>query len=269
MPTRHPYLFPGMDPWLEAPAWWPSVHHDLITAMAWDLSKRLAPRYVAKYGMREVVESVAERLITQDVTVTRKSSARKPTTRGEVADPAVTIELDKEEREEAFIEVRMSGPAGKLVTIVEILSPSNKTRGADGNEKYVKKQRETLASDVHLVEIDLLRGGEHTVFIPIERLRAHEPYDYVVTIGRARRRSRPQLYPVRLRDRLPRIPIPLSTGDPDAVTDLQALVERVYEAGAYWSLLDYRRPPTPALSPEDAAWATGLTRSGRRARGPR
>ena len=37
--------FPGMDPYLEHPSLWPDVHNRLITAVADDLSARVAPRY--------------------------------------------------------------------------------------------------------------------------------------------------------------------------------------------------------------------------------
>ncbi len=47
----------------------------------------------------------------------------------------------------------------RLVTVLELLSPTNKTPGADRNE-YLAKRAEILAGGTHLVEIDLGRGGE-------------------------------------------------------------------------------------------------------------
>ena len=65
-------------------------------------------------------------------------------------------------------------------------------------------------------------------------------------------------YPRRLRDRLPRIPIPLAGGDPDARLDLQAIVELTYDRGAYRDQLRYDRPCSPPLRPPDETWATDL-----------
>jgi hypothetical protein len=48
---------------------------------------------------------------------------------------------------------------GELVTVIEILPPSNKMAGSEGRAEYLKKRRELQAPDVSLVELDLLRGG--------------------------------------------------------------------------------------------------------------
>ena len=45
----------------------------------------------------------------------------------------------------------------KVVTVIEILSPSNK-RG-QGREKYLAKRQKIFASQTNLVEINLLREG--------------------------------------------------------------------------------------------------------------
>ncbi len=180
---------------------------------------------------------------------------------GATIDPAVSLEALPLELEQANVEIRLGGALGRLVTVIEVLSPTNESPGSDGYEKYVQRQREVLSSDVHLIEIDLLRGGEHTVAVPPRALRPHRPYDYLVAIHRAGRRSRADVYPLKLRDRLPRFPVPLLKGDPDLAVDLQSLMENVYRSGVYWAMLDYSKPPVPPLSPEDAAWAKALTRS--------
>lgn len=250
-----------MDPWLEDPIFWPSVHLGLITDLARDISSKTAPRYVALYGIRVVVEAPQERPIGPDVVVYRHSRKPMAGARGATIDPAVSIEVEPLEVEQAYIEIHLGGATGRLVTVIEVLSPTNKTPGSDGHAKYIQKQREVLSSDVHLVEIDLLRGGEHTVSVPSRRLRPYEPYDYFVAIRRANQRSHVDAYPIKLRDRLPRIPIPLLEGDSDLAVDLQALIEGVYEAGTYWAALDYRKPPVPPLAAGDAGWAKARTRS--------
>ena len=68
-----------------------------------------------------------------------------------------------------------------------------------------------------------------------------------------------EVYRVPLRERLPIIPIPLRETDPDAVLDLQAILDQCYENGGYDDL-NYAVDPDPPLDPEDAAWADTLLR---------
>lgn len=65
-------------------------------------------------------------------------------------------------------------------------------------------------------------------------------------------------YGLKLRERLPGIRIPLRSGDPDIVLDLQTVLDQAYEAGAYGRSLRYDHPPDPPLEPADAEWAAGL-----------
>lgn len=255
------YRFPGMDPWLEHPAHWRGVHHEIISELGRSLNPQLLPRYVACVGVRLVVETAQERDIYPDVVVYRQSRRPQVGLGGQTVDPAVAIITEEAELEVGFIEIRMAGAEGRLVTVIEVLSPANKHPGVDGFEKYRQKQAEVLASNVHLVEIDLLREGEHTVAVPPKKLAPHRPYDYLVTIRPADRRSTALAYPIRLRNRLPRFPVPLAAPDPDAVVDLQSVVERVYDAGGYGYRLKYGEPPVPPLSAEDAAWAAEILKS--------
>lgn len=264
MAKRSRYRFPGMDPWLEHPAYWPGVHNALIISFVWDLNARLMPRYTATQGTRVVVEEVDLRSIGPDLVVHRSFSGPRGRISRRTVDPAVLIELEPAEVVQAYVEIRLAGPSGRLVTVLELLSPSNKSGGGDGMAKYLQKQEEVLSTDVHLVEIDLLRGGTHVVSVPKERLRIHEPYDYLAVIRRAGRSQSAEVYPVRLEQRLPRIPVPLAGRDPDAVIDLLAHVREVYDRGGHWNLIDYRKPPVPPLSREQAAWAARIVGRGRR-----
>jgi hypothetical protein len=105
-----------------------------------------------------------------------------------------------------------------------------------------------LKSAAHFVEIDLLRGGRP---MPVER---RPRCDYSVMVSRAEARPWAGFWPVRLRQRLPIIPIPLLTGDPDAPIDLQEILHHVYDATGYEDFL-YASQPDPLLSSKDAAWA--------------
>ncbi|OQY98690.1 MAG: hypothetical protein B6D41_02180, partial [Chloroflexi bacterium UTCFX4] len=79
-----------------------------------------------------------------------------------------------------------------------------------------------------------------------------------VSISRAEKRHEAELYPINLRQRLPRIGIPLLSPDPDVTLDLQAVFERCYENGAYGDLVNYKRPPKLPLDAEDVEWAATL-----------
>jgi len=42
--------------------------------------------------------------------------------------------------------------------------------------------------------------------------------------------------------------------DPDVLLDLNGVVASVYERGAYERIIDYRQPPPPPLTDEEAQW---------------
>ena len=78
--------------------------------------------------------------------------------------------------------------------------------------------------------------------------------DYSVMVSRAERRPKAGFWAIKLRERLPVIPVPLRVEDGDARIDLQAVLNSAYEAAAYERFI-YEVTPDPALSLEDAAWA--------------
>ena len=49
-----------MDPYLEAPAEWPSLHHELSSEIARQLAPKLSPKYVARTERRFYTESPAD-----------------------------------------------------------------------------------------------------------------------------------------------------------------------------------------------------------------
>jgi hypothetical protein len=135
----------------------------------------------------------------------------------------------------------------RLITVIELLSPTNKYAGPD-REQYLAKRGQLLASGTHFVEIDLLRGGPR---LPLENL---PECDYYVLVSRAEERPEAGLWPLRLRERLPVIPVPLRAPHPDAQLDLQALLHRIYDAAGYEDDI-YTGEPQPRLTPDDATWA--------------
>src|SRR5207244_12673226 len=142
---------------------------------------------------------------------------------------------------------------GRGVTVVEGLSPGKKRAGSDGRQAYRAKQREGLASGTHLLELDLLRQGEHTVAAPPpDRLLRQGPYDYLVCLSRGNERDRCQVWGFTVRQRLPRVRVPLAADEEDLVLDLQALFDQVYDDGGYAAALNYAGEPAIPLGATDA-----------------
>ena len=161
-----PSPFPGMDPYLEDPILWPSVHHRLIAYMGDALTAILPSRYVANIAERLSV-SEPDRDIYPDASVLedrpRPPVADVGASTAAVCDPPWQVEMVAEEVREAFIEILPVANLQQVVTIIEILSPGNKAPSSQGRQLYRAKQRQVLASPTHLLEIDLLRAGLHTV----------------------------------------------------------------------------------------------------------
>ena len=170
------------------------------------------------------------------------------------SDTAVIVKVEDLEIHESRVEILDSYNEMRLVALIEVVSPTNKA-GGPGRVSYKAKQKETLARDCHLVEIDLLRNGRHVVAIPHWRVKPFEPFDSLCCVCRWPSRNRFELYPRTLRQRLPRVRIPLADDDPDATLDVQAAVEEVYAEGRYARRVRYDEPCRPRLSPVDQVWA--------------
>jgi hypothetical protein len=243
-----------MDPYLEHPVLWESVHARLIPALANQLQPLLDPRYVASIEERVFVEGPQRRIPDVWIQKTGDQGGGATALAEAVVDTAVILEVDDLEIHEARIEILDTYNNLKLVTLIELVSPTNKTTGP-GRDSYLAKQKETLARDCHLVEIDLLRRGRHVLSIPKWRTQELSPYDYLVCVNRWPWRNRFELYPRRLRERLPRIKIPLVDPDPDVPLDIQAAFEQVSWDGRYIRRVRYDEPCEPPLGPADQNWA--------------
>ena len=170
------------------------------------------------------------------------------------SDTAVIVEVEDLEVHEGRVEILDSYNDMRLVALIEVVSPTNKAAGP-GRVSYRAKQKETLARDCHLVEIDLLRRGRHVVAIPEWRVKPFEPFDSLCCVSRWPFRNRFELYPRRLRQRLPCLRIPLADEDPDTRLDVQAALEQVYADGRYARRVRYDEKCQPRLKPEDQVWA--------------
>lgn len=261
-------IFPGMDPYLEHPILWPGVHTSIIVYTCNALQPQLRPRYVAAIEERVYLEKQVETRIP-DAWIKRRRRphgdfvANRDSNGGVAiaeADLPIVVKVPELEMHERFITILDMHSEQRIVTYIELASPSNKRRGP-GRRSYLKKQREVRRSQAHLVEIDLHRTGQHVLAIPETRARAEGPYDYLASVNRARDlREEFELYPRRLRDRLPRIAIPLAERDQDVMLDVQSLVEKAYDTGAFADRIDYRKPCIPQLTKAQQAWANELFR---------
>jgi hypothetical protein len=175
-----------------------------------------------------------------------------------VAEPIVIQVLD-ETHTEGFIQILDAAHGNRIVTVIEVLSPTNKRPGP-GRDDYRRKQEELWAGGVSLVEIDLLRGGGRTFAVSENEIPPDRRSAYAACVHRGYEGSRFEVYPMPLRERLPAIRIPLRAEDPDAVLDLQALVDRAYADGGYDDI-DYAAQPDPPFDPADAAWAAELLKT--------
>ncbi|MCX6367096.1 MAG: DUF4058 family protein [Armatimonadetes bacterium] len=257
-----PSPFPGMDPYLEAPENWHGVHQKLLAYLCDALNEYLPLPFAAVSEERcYILES--EREIVPDFAIVRpfEPPTTSPQTHGTALleritiTPAEELDLEPVEVTHRFINI-IAVRDRELIATIELLSPINK-RG-EGREKYLKKQQEILKSDIHLIEIDLLRGGEHTVAVPQKMLHQNgKPYSYLVSLSQAHRRHKAYYWPIRLEDRLPTIRIPLTPDVADIPLDLQSVLDMVYDRGAYARLVDYHHPPTPMLTPLQQKWADG------------
>ncbi len=172
----------------------------------------------------------------------------------------VIIHLPDEEVHETYIEIRNSKSGHCVVTVVEVLSPSNKREG-DGRKKFLEKQREMRTAGVSLVEIDLLCAGRPIFPISNTVLPKSHRTDYRVCVRLGGSPRSVGVYAVPLRQQLPGVPIPLRNREESAKLDLQAVFDQVYERGEYEMTVDYTANPNPPLSPDDATWADELLRA--------
>ena len=138
--------------------------------------------------------------------------------------------------------------------MIEILSPANKH--GKGFEKYVQKRASLLQTSTHLLELDLLRGGERIPLFGGEL----PPAPYYIFLSRFTRRPHTSVWPVQLWKPLPTVPVPLLPPDPDVPLALQPAIEACFEIVRYHErLLDYSQPPPPpSLDEEDLAWVKSI-----------
>jgi hypothetical protein len=250
-----------MNPYLEAS--WRDVHARLIVYACDQLQPELPRDLRARTEERVFVTTAGGHPEVRYPDVRVVELARPVGARGAARGGVATAEplllaLDAEPFTETFVEIRDARSGGRVVTVLEFLSPTNKEAGP-GRTAYLEKRRDLRQGGVNLVEVDLLRAGAR---IPWSGAQAPPPEarsPYQVLVYRSARPAHLEWFALPLRARLPVIRVPLRAQDDDVLLDLQALVERVYRNGGYDDI-DYRQEPEPPLELEDAAWVDRLLR---------
>jgi hypothetical protein len=247
--------FPGMDPWLEHPDIWPDVHNSLVMAIRDALTPLVYPRYVVRVESRTTVLTGVDtdELYRPDVAVRASGlRSRRGKTGASVMESTevqpIEVIVPVDDIEETYLTIK-ERPGRKLVTVVEVLSPTNK-KTVDARDDYVEKRRQYIRSRINLVEIDLLRGGE-----PMPLYKPPPPNDYRILICRARPRRLEVVYVFPWTVPIPVIPIPLQPEEPEPNLDLNTILHNLMDRAHYEADIDYTRPPSPRLRREDKAWA--------------
>jgi Protein of unknown function (DUF4058) len=254
---------PGMDPYLEQH--WRDVHSRLINYACDALQVLLPEGLIARVEERVFLEPEegVGRGLCPDVRVVVRSpggSARESEGGVALAEP-LTIPLPAPEAlTEGYVEIMDATSGNNVVTVIEVLSVSNKLSG-DGQKLYLQKQQELLLTEANLVEIDLLRSGERVLVVPPRRLPPPHRTPYEICVRRGSKPDWVEVYPVTLQQRLPRFRIPLRPTDQDIALDLQPLIDQCYRKGRYAATVNYKADPDTRLDAEDAKWADAVLRA--------
>lgn len=244
--------FPGMNPYLEDPAFWRDFHATFIICLREAIVDDLPDAYEGRIDESVRLVQMADelvKLVYPDVAISHNSSSPSRSRSGTgtaTLEPQTVTQPFYEEVRETRVEI-LHRPERDLVTVIELLSPANKT--GDGFLQYSAKRSMLLpAEPINLLELDFLIQGQ--------RLRFPTPLpqgDYLAYLTRAERRVDCQVYAWSIRDRLPTLPVPLRVPDPDIHVDLQAVFDTTFQRGRYARSLNYARE-LPGLSAETQAW---------------
>ena len=264
-----PSPFPGMDPYLEDPGFWQGFHTSMQSAMRAQLTPQLPPGFYADIeqhvwfredGPREGPTLARPDLYVLEGPDDPKARRRSGRSSVAVAEPTARLIQPKLIREVGRHAIRIrDGRGGRVVTTIELLSPSNKDPG-DELDRYLLKRSEFLANDTSLVEIDLIRRGQRLPFVDVPA------GDYYVYVTDAARYSEVLVWAFTVRDPIPPVPVPLPSPHPPVTLSLRQCIDRVYVEANYGPRIDYGQPVKPALRPADAEWAADLLKKHARKR---
>ena len=254
-----PSPFPGMDPYLEDAAYWSGFHTRFIVAVSAAISHALPKGYYAEVEQHvwlqrddpddripfAVPDGYVAHLNGDGGTVV----ATLATT---AAGTEVTLAKPAKRKGSKFVQI-VDTPGNRVITVIELLSPSNKEPG-DDRESYLHKRSDYLSTGTNLVEIDLLRDGDR---MPFGRPKP-PPADYCALVSRADRFPKALAWAWTVRDPLPTLPVPLKPADGEIALGLRECLDRAYDDAGYRTRIDYADAPAVPLRKPDAEWVADL-----------
>jgi hypothetical protein len=248
--------FPGINPFLEHKLFWSDFHQSFLKEIKTRLVKLVGPKYYVQLDNQIYLHELSAKergfIGRSDLGLSTSQPATTGPLRGVIPAP-LHVPVPAVDVEKIYFLVVRDLETQRLVTVVELLSHTNKYSGPD-RDMYLGKRKNLISGSVNFVELDLLRGGPH---MPIPGLPS---CDYCILVRRAMDGPVAGLWPFSMRDPLPTIPIPLLSPDEDLSIDLQEIFHLVFDEGGYAPLL-YEFPVQPALTPTDASWVQSLLSS--------
>ena len=255
-----PSPFPGMDPFIESRRLWEDFHPKLINEIESAAATVVPDRYLVRLNERSYIVLASsedvdpkQHRMQADVSIVERPDSTMSYAATTVAAKGASVATIEEEAvemhalveaefRETFVEISQLRPERRLVTTIEVLSPSNKRRHTEGWELFNRKRQAHLEGRANLVEIDLLRRGQR---MPMCDDWPESPY-YILTCWK---KTAPmcKVWPAYVDRPLPKLRIPLSPPDDDIVLDLQPMVDAIYERSRYAVDIDYEKPCHPAL----------------------
>ncbi|MEG4503380.1 DUF4058 family protein [Microcoleus sp. F6_B4] len=249
--------FPGMNPYLEQPEFWSEVRSRAIVAIAIAIEPELNPNYRVAVEKRIYLGASSELVGIPDISLVSKQSNPTPTVSTAATltrTQPIPVQLPLPETiEESYLEIREM-PSDRVITVIEVISPKNKTAG-EGRNAYETKREQVLRSRTNLVEIDLLRSGK-----PMPILGVTQRTDYRILVSRGSQLPQAELYAFSVRDRIPCLRVPLQPSDAEPELDLQAVLMSVYNQARFDLAIDYCQETRPPLKAADREWADNLLR---------
>src|SRR5262249_20551046 len=155
-----PSPFPGMNPFLEAI--WHDFHERFLPAAAAYLVPQIRPKYFVSIDENVYVHDIpqADRspLGRPDLAVIRGGADEERNSGvGLLEAPAQVLLPEQDVESLSYLKI-LDRESRDVVTVIELLSPTNKRPG-EHRAQYLAKRSAVRHSNAHLVEIDLLRGG--------------------------------------------------------------------------------------------------------------
>lgn len=245
--------FPGIDPYVEASGRWRDFHSRFMNAWCEAIAENLPDDYDARLEEQLSIidyEETREQRRAPDVAIVKtdleRTQAGSASTTVALLEPELSRIVVQEEVRQSFIEL-FHEPEHRLVAVLELLSPTNKT--GEGRTQYLAKRHQILLSDAHLIELDLLLDGRQ---LPLDK--PVRPSHFRSVVSRAGKRPACDVYGWNLNQGMPILPVPLLEPDPDIAINLAAVLNTTYQRGRYHKTLKYDAPLDLPLSADHQVW---------------